>query len=93
MPSWELFEEQPEAYRAEVLPPGIPGRVAIEQAAVMGWDRYVGPGGSVVGMRSFGASAPLAALQDKFGFTPERVVEEGRRQAARTRAAREGTSA
>ena len=93
MPSWELFEAQPEAYRAEVLPPGIPGRVAIELAAVMGWDRYVGSGGAVIGMRSFGASAPLAALQDKFGFTPERVVEEARRQAARTRAARGGASA
>jgi transketolase len=56
----------------------------------MGWDRYVGSGGAVIGMRSFGASAPLAALQDKFGFTPERVAEEARRQAARTRAARGG---
>ena len=93
MPSWELFEEQAEEYRDQVLPPGIPGRVAIELAAVMGWDRYVGSGGAVIGMRSFGASAPLAALQDKFGFTPERVVEEARRQAARTRSARKGASA
>ena len=93
MPSWELFEAQPEAYRDEVIPPGIPGRVAIEQAAVLGWDRYVGRGGTVIGMRSFGASAPLAALQDKFGFTPERVAEEARRQAERTRAARQGASA
>ncbi|CAH2599927.1 Transketolase [Rhodovastum atsumiense] len=87
MPSWELFEEQPETYRAQVLPPDIPGRVAIEQAAVLGWDRYVGSAGTIIGMRSFGASAPLAVLQDKFGFTPERVAEEGRRQAALTRAA------
>ena len=86
MPSWELFEAQPDAYRAEVLPPDIPGRVAIEQAAVMGWDRYVGAGGTVIGMRSFGASAPFAALQVKFGFTPERVAEAARRQAGRTRA-------
>ncbi len=93
MPSWELFEEQPEEYRDEVLPPGVPGRVAVEQGAVMGWDRYVGRGGSVIGMRTFGASAPLAVLQDKFGFTPERVTEEGRRQAARTRAARRGAPA
>ncbi|MBN8910378.1 MAG: transketolase, partial [Rhodospirillales bacterium] len=78
MPSWELFEHQPQSYRDEVIPPAIPGRVAIEQAAVLGWYRYVGSGGTVIGMRSFGASAPLAALQDKFGFTPARVVEEAK---------------
>jgi transketolase len=88
MPSWELFEEQPEEYRDTVLPPDVPGRVAVEQGAVMGWDRYVGRGGAIVGMRTFGASAPLAVLQDKFGFTPKRVAEEARRQAGRTRAAR-----
>ncbi|MBN8900672.1 MAG: transketolase, partial [Rhodospirillales bacterium] len=88
MPCWELFEQQPQSYRDEVIPPAIPGRVAIEQAAVLGWDRYVGSGGTVIGMRSFGASAPLAALQDKFGFTPARVVEEAKQQAARTRQAR-----
>ncbi len=88
MPSWELFEEQSEAYRDAVLPPDVPGRVAVEQGAVMGWDRYVGRGGSIIGMRTFGASAPLAVLSDKFGFTPERVAVEARRQAERTRAAR-----
>ncbi|MBN8928148.1 MAG: transketolase [Rhodospirillales bacterium] len=88
MPSWELFEHQPQSYRDEVIPPSIPGRVAVEQAAVLGWDRYVGSGGTVIGMRSFGASAPLSALQDKFGFTPDRVAEEARQQAARTRQAR-----
>ena len=93
MPSWELFEEQPEAYRDEVLPPGVPGRVAIESGAVMGWDRYVGHGGTVIGMRSFGASAPMTALQDKFGFTPDRVAEEARKQASRTRGAGKGASA
>ena len=83
MPSWELFEQQPEAYRNEVLPPDVKGRLAVEQAATMGWDRYVGQGGFVIGMHSFGASAPLAALQTKFGFTPDAVLNEARKQAKR----------
>jgi transketolase len=74
MPSWDLFEEQPQAYRDEVLPPALRARVAIEQASTFGWERYVGLDGRVVGMHTFGASAPLAALQKKFGFEPERVV-------------------
>ncbi len=80
MPSWELFEQQPEAYRRTVLPPEITARVAVEQAAVLGWDRYVGTTGSVIGMRSFGASAPLPALLTKFGFTPDKVLEAARAQ-------------
>ena len=84
MPSWELFEAQDEAYRDEVLPPSVKGRLAVEQAATMGWDRYVGQGGFVIGMHSFGASAPLAALQTKFGFTPEAVLDEARKQAKRS---------
>ncbi len=85
MPSWDLFEHQDEAYRDEVLPPGVIGRVAVEQGAKLGWDRYVGLGGSVIGMHTFGASAPAAALATKFGFTPERVLEEARKQAERSR--------
>ena len=81
MPSWELFEEQPEEYRRAVLPPEITARVAVEQAATIGWDRYVGPRGTVIGMHSFGASAPLSALLTKFGFTPEKVLAAAREQA------------
>ena len=83
MPSWELFERQPETYRNEVLPPDVKGRLAVEQAATIGWDRYVGQGGFVIGMHSFGASAPLAALQTKFGFTADAVLTEARKQAKR----------
>ena len=78
MPSWELFERQPEEYRNSVLPPAVTARLAVEQAAVIGWDRYVGPQGRVIGMHSFGASAPIAALLGKFGFTPEKVLEAAR---------------
>lgn len=74
MPSWDLFEEQPQAYRDEVLPPQLRARVAIEQASTFGWERYVGHEGRMIGMHTFGASAPLKALQKKFGFEPERVV-------------------
>jgi transketolase len=76
MPSWELFELQPPEYRDGVLPPSVRARVAIEQASTLGWDRYVGSAGAVVGMRTFGASAPLKALQTRFGFTPEAIVEK-----------------
>ena len=83
MPSWELFEAQDEAYRESVLPPSVKGRVAVEQAATLGWDRYIGWGGAMIGMHSFGASAPLAALQKQFGFTPEAVLDAARKQAKR----------
>ncbi len=83
MPSWELFEEQDEAYRDHVLPPGVRGRVAVEQAAKIGWDRYAGTGGAVIGMHTFGASAPAAELQKKFGFTPDAVLDAARAQAKR----------
>jgi len=82
-PSWELFESQPEAYRHTVLPPHITGRVSIEQAATIGWDRYIGSSGAAIGMHSFGASAPLPALLKKFGFTPEAVIKVAREQAGR----------
>ena len=82
MPSWELFEQQDEAYRESVLPRRIRARVAVEQASTLGWHRYVGLDGVCIGMHTFGASAPLAALQRKFGFTPDRVVAEARKQLA-----------
>jgi transketolase len=78
MPSWELFERQDEAYREQVLPSGVHARVAVEKAATFGWERFVGLRGAVVGMRSFGASAPLKQLQQKFGFTVENVVKVAR---------------
>ncbi len=84
MPSWELFEEQDEAYRDHVLPSDVRGRVAVEQAAKMGWDRYAGIGGAVIGMHTFGASAPAADLLKKFGFTPAAVLDAARVQARRT---------
>ena len=74
MPSWDIFEHQPQSYREEVLPPTVTARIAVEQGSVLGWDRYVGADGRVIGMKTFGASAPLKELQRKFGFEPERVV-------------------
>ena len=74
MPSWDIFEDQPKSYRDSVLPPEITARVAVEQGSVLGWERYVGAAGRVIGMTTFGASAPLKELQRKFGFEPERVV-------------------
>lgn len=74
MPSWDIFEHQPQSYRDDVLPPGVKARVAVEQGAVLGWERYVGASGRVIGMKTFGASAPLKELQRKFGFEPEQVV-------------------
>jgi transketolase len=78
LPSWYLFDNEPEEYRDTVLPKSVQARVAVEQASTLGWDRYVGPQGKIVGMHTFGASAPLAELQRRFGFTPERVVEAAR---------------
>jgi transketolase len=79
LPSWELFEEQSEAYRVEVLPPEIEARVSVEAAATLGWERYVGLRGSVVGLDRFGASAPGATALENLGFTPERVADEAER--------------
>ena len=83
MPSWDLFERQSESYRNGVLPPEVLARVAVEQGTVIGWDRYAGSTGAIVGMHTFGASAPIADLQKKFGFTPEKVLEAARDQIAR----------
>ena len=79
MPSWELFDDQPQAYRDSVLPPDVTARVSVEQASTFGWATYVGPGASI-GMRSFGASAPLKDLVKKFGFTPEHVIAAAKEQ-------------
>ena len=74
MPSWDIFEHQPQAYRDSVLPPGVKARIAVEQASTFGWERYVGTEGRVIGMKTFGASAPLKELQKKFGFEPDHLV-------------------
>ena len=83
MPSWELFEEQDEAYRNKVLPPEITARVTVEEASPIGWDRYAGPKGVVVGMRTFGMSAPINVVMKHFGFTPERVAEAAKQSLGR----------
>ncbi len=75
LPSWYLFDLQDEAYRESVLPESVTARVAVEQASTLGWDRYVGPEGRIIGMHTFGASAPLKEVERKFGFTPEKVAE------------------
>ena len=75
MPSWDIFEHQTQEYRDSVLPPDVTARVAVEQASTFGWERYVGRSGRIIGMKTFGASAPLKELQRKFGFEPERVTE------------------
>ncbi len=80
MPSWELFEQQSPEYRAEVLPPHIRARVSVELASTFGWERYVGNEGCCIGMNSFGASAPLAELQHKFGFTVDRIAASAKEQ-------------
>ena len=78
LPCWELFDRQPPDYREQVLPRAVTARVAVEQASTLGWDRYVGDRGAVIGMHTFGASAPLKQLLTRFGFTPERVAETAR---------------
>ena len=87
MPSWELFDRQSEDYRESVLPSSVTARVSVEQASTLGWERYVGTTGFSIGMKTFGASAPLKELQKKFGFTPERVVQAAMEQVAKTRGA------
>jgi transketolase len=83
MPSWELFEQQDEAYRDAVLPPDIKARLSVEMGSTLGWDRYVGATGMRLGMNSFGASAPLKELLAKFGFTPAQVVAAVKDQIAK----------
>jgi len=74
MPSWELFEQQDKDYQDSVLPPSVNGRVVVEQASTIGWERYAGTKGKIIGMNTFGTSAPLKDIQNKFGFTPDRIV-------------------
>ena len=85
MPCWELFDDQDESYRNSVIPPEVTARVSVEQASVFGWTKYTGITGHQIGMRSFGASAPLKDLQEKFGFTADDVVAAAREQLARPR--------
>ncbi len=79
MPSWELFDRQPKDYRDEVLPPEAKGRIAIEAGARLGWEHHVGFEGAIVGMDSFGASAPAQVLYEKFGITKDKIVAEAKR--------------
>jgi transketolase len=88
MPSWELFERQDQAYKDSVIPPDVIARVAVEAGSVMGWTRYTGLRGHIIGMRTFGASAPLKELQRKYGFMPESIVAAAREQAEKARANR-----
>lgn len=78
LPSFYLFDQQPQEYRDEVLPPEITARVSIEEASTLGWDRYVGRDGAKIGMHTFGSSAPLKDVLNKYGFTPEKVAETAR---------------
>jgi transketolase len=79
MPSWELFERQPQTYRDTVLPPSVRARLSIEAAAPFGWERYVGFEGAIIGVADFGASAPGSVVMREFGFTPEHVVETAKK--------------
>ena len=85
MPCSELFDRQSTEYREAVIPPSVKARVAIEQASTLGWHRYVGDGGAIVGMHTFGASAPLKMLVEKFGFTPDAVARVARERVAAAR--------
>jgi transketolase len=78
LPCWEIFERQDASYRDEVLPPAVIARVAIEEASTLGWERYVGTEGAIIGMTTFGQSAPFADVEAEFGFTPEHVAEVAR---------------
>jgi transketolase len=85
MPSWELFDQQPQAYRDEVLPSSIRARVAVEAGLPQGWHRYVGAAGHVIGVEGFGASAPGNVVMEKFGFTVENVVTVAKEQLSQAR--------
>jgi transketolase len=78
MPSWEIFEHETLEYRESVLPSKVTARVAVEQASTFGWERYTGLAGRIIGMQTFGASAPLKELQRKYGFEPDNVVAAAR---------------
>jgi transketolase len=78
LPCWELFERQGQGYRDEVLPPSVRARVSVEEAATMGWERFIGADGRAIGMHTFGTSAPLKDVLTKFGFTPDKVADAAR---------------
>jgi transketolase len=84
MPSWDIFDQQPKDYQDSVLPPAVNARIAIEQASTFGWERFIGGSGRIIGMKTFGASAPLKELQRKFGFEPGRVVATAKELLGRT---------
>jgi transketolase len=83
LPCWDLFEAQPKEYRDSVLPPAVTKRVTVEAAGVFGWERYAGPTGAIIGMRSFGASAPIKDLMKHFGFTLDNVLKAAKEQLAK----------
>jgi transketolase len=85
MPSWDLFDHQPQEYRDSVIPPGVKARISVEQASTFGWSRYLGPEGRAIGMHTFGASAPLKELQKRFGFTPEKIVATAKEMLGKAR--------
>jgi transketolase len=85
MPSWEIFEHQSREYRDSVIPPEVSARVSVELASTLGWERYVGLSGYSIGMKTFGASAPLKELQQKFGFTSDNVVAAAKEQLSKRR--------
>src|SRR5262249_18473001 len=80
MPSWELYEHQSQEYKDSVLPPDVTARVSVEQASTFGWARFVPSDSGRIGMKTFGASAPLKELQTKFGFTCENVIAAAKKQ-------------
>ena len=88
LPSFYLFDQQPDDYRESVLPAAVEARISIEEASTLGWDRYVGPRGEMIGMHTFGSSAPLKDVLGKFGFTPQKIVETAHAMLAEQRTAR-----
>ena len=85
LPCWELFEHQSREYKDKVIPPSVKARVAVEQAARFGWQRYASSTNAIIGMKTFGASAPLKELTKKFGFTVEAVVETAKQEIERVK--------
>ena len=83
MPCWEIFKQQSPEYRESVLPSSVKSRVAVEQAATFGWEAWLGPSGKIIGMTTFGASAPIKDLLPHFGFTTEHVVSAAKEQLGR----------
>jgi transketolase len=90
LPCWEIFDRQDAEYRDEVLPPGPAVRVAIEEASTLGWERYVGSDGTIVGMHTFGQSAPFKDVEEEFGFTPDKIAAVAREAVERGGKAKAG---